>query len=199
VSFILSLMALLLLVVLLVLNRESRREAEPVAARRSLLALLVGVPVLLVVAWVPLPGGHFWGWSLISAAGFFGLWLFWPGRLPTGLEWETPVTRHDERQTMFSRAELVPGSARFAEYYRENPGHRPLDDHWRKLPGLLNPEAGKFERLSFSAAAASFRTVEFWPNSLRGSPLPRRSRFLRRLLPGSSRVGRESWGRWPSG
>ena len=70
-----------------------------------------------------------------------------------------PTTRFDERDVMFSRARLVPGSARFEAYYRKRPEHLQPDENFRAHAGLLRKGSTLYEPLSFAAADASFRTV----------------------------------------
>ncbi len=44
--------------------------------------------------------------------------------------------RFDERDNVFSRENLVPGSQQFERYYREHPDLLEIDDYIRNLPGL---------------------------------------------------------------
>jgi reductive dehalogenase len=65
----------------------------------------------------------------------------------------------DERITMFSRAELEPGSPRFKQYYRDHPEHIESDGKFRAQPGLLEPGSLFYDPLIFSSASATFNTV----------------------------------------
>ncbi len=67
--------------------------------------------------------------------------------------------RIDERDIMFSRMLLDPGSERFDDYYREHPESRAADDKFRALPGLLRPGASAHDPVHFAAARATFETV----------------------------------------
>ncbi len=71
-----------------------------------------------------------------------------------------PVPGVDERDIMFSRATLVPGSERFEAYYRSRPQNREPDDGFRKEPGLLSPGSAQFHREGYAAADAAFWTIE---------------------------------------
>ena len=71
-----------------------------------------------------------------------------------------PNFRFDERDIMFSRRLLKPGSKRFEDYYRAHPREKELDDVWRKKPGLLSPKARFYDPVWFNAADSSFETVE---------------------------------------
>ena len=66
----------------------------------------------------------------------------------------------DERDIMFSRAALVPGTKRYEEYYRERPEYRQRDEIFRKEAGLLQPGSAHYHPLGFAAADAAFWTVE---------------------------------------
>ena len=71
-----------------------------------------------------------------------------------------PIHRVDERDIMFARARLVPGSQEFDAYYAMRPEHRDCDDQTRALPGLLSPEAPLAEPVAFGSAKASFSITE---------------------------------------
>jgi len=71
-----------------------------------------------------------------------------------------PSHRFDERDIMFSRRRLKPGTARFEDYYRAHPEKKVLDDEWRRKPGLLNPKSRFYDPVWFSASESSFDTVE---------------------------------------
>src|SRR5210317_372419 len=163
-------MALVILAFFVALALVSRRENETVATRRSLLFGLATTTVMLLVAWVPWAGFFWLGCLILFALGTGGILLMLPSRTPAGYSPGQPALRTDERSIMFSRAELEPGTPRFEQYYTEHPEHRVSDDHFRKLPGLMSPQAGKYEQLSFDAAAASFATVDKLSEMIAGTP-----------------------------
>jgi ferredoxin len=66
----------------------------------------------------------------------------------------------DERDTMFSRDQLEPGSKKFKEYYQRHPEHKEKDDAFRKLPGLLSEDSMFYEPDLFAAADANFKIIE---------------------------------------
>ena len=70
-----------------------------------------------------------------------------------------PNKRIDERDVMFSRAELKEGSKHFEQYYSRRPENRRLDDEFRKRPGLLSPNASLAHPFAFASADASFDTI----------------------------------------
>lgn len=71
-----------------------------------------------------------------------------------------PVQRIDERDTMFSRNKLIPGSQRFHKYYSKHPDKLKMDNQFRELPGLLKEGTLFYNPYMFSSAAAGFFVVE---------------------------------------
>jgi hypothetical protein len=108
-----------------------------------LTALLLGIAVVGYVVWF-LP---------------FGTSLAGGGR---------PSRRVDERDIMFARARLEPGSETFDAYYEMRPENRASDDRFRSLPGLLSPEAPLAEEVAFASAGASFAMTEAWRQDVDG-------------------------------
>jgi ferredoxin len=153
-------LGVMLLVFLVYAAVQSAAENEPRAAVRFLL-LAVVVPLLYFVAGgIALQSSDAVAVSLLALTAAMGLVY----AIPTGTTAlpgeETPTTRIDERDTMFSRQHLEPGSARFEDYYRDNPDKREPDDSFRAEPGLLQLGARNYNPYAFSAADASFATVE---------------------------------------
>jgi ferredoxin len=66
----------------------------------------------------------------------------------------------DERDIMFARGRLRPGTPEYESYYRMRPEHRAGDDHTRSLPGLLSDEAELAEPVAFATARACFDFTE---------------------------------------
>lgn len=138
----------------------SIREGEPRAFRRALVAalllpvpyVLVGILGLAIDSEVP---------SLIMLAGSFLAILLL--LLPIGNRFQevndTPTTRFDERDIMFSRRNLRHGTQRFDEYYSDKPKIRELDEKFRRRPGLMEEGALYHHPISAAAANASFDTV----------------------------------------
>jgi reductive dehalogenase len=105
-------------------------------------------------------GGAVVAGVLLSALLLLGAALLAPLPGRRSVELGTPVPGVDERDIMFSRAELVPGTLRFEEYYRRCPERREVDDGFRREPGLLDEGASLFHPLGFPAADSAFWTIE---------------------------------------
>jgi len=97
--------------------------------------------------------------------------------LPIGrVEWGNDVPQHrfDERDIMFARARLAPGSPEYESYYAMRPENRAGDERTRALPGLYSPEALLANPLAFAAAEASFALIEEVRGKVDGSVAPQR-------------------------
>lgn len=63
----------------------------------------------------------------------------------------------DERDTMFSRMSLFPGSRNYVDYYSRNPGKKDTDDHLRSLPRLGANESPTFDHMGSPVTDSLFR------------------------------------------
>jgi len=79
-----------------------------------------------------------------------------------------PITQIDERDTMFSRNELVPKTDAFDNYYTRKPENREPDDNFRTKAGLLKPGSSQYRPIQFAAADASFETISALRNNVTG-------------------------------
>ena len=152
----------------------SWREAEPRATGIfALLAIVVPVP-FLVVGLATFDGRTPAAVALLSVTAVVAVVLVIPtGRAPV-IGHDTPTTRIDERDVMFSRAALAPGSDRFEDYYAANPDKKAADDEFRAQPGLLAPDTTMYHPYGFAAADATFWSVEHLRTIVDGDVAPRR-------------------------
>jgi len=79
-----------------------------------------------------------------------------------------PLHQIDERDTMFSRNELIPGTETFEKYYNRKPAFKEIDDHFRAKAGLLKPGSSQYKPIQFASADASFETIEALRNHVNG-------------------------------
>ena len=148
---------------------QSHREHESRATGVFvLLAILVPLPYLLV-GLLEFENATALATALLVFSATAALILGVPIRPRTKLEEDTPTTRIDERDIMFSRALLEIGTERFEQYYRENPDKREPDDRFRAEPGLLKKGSRNYSPYTFSAADASFTTVKQLQHLVDGS------------------------------
>ena len=135
-------------------------EREKRAALVSFLSgILFSIPFLLPC----LHGVTYPTWLsvfLVSFAGCSLALLLIPLRGRIRYSFQRPVQRIDERDTMFSRRELEPGSKRFDDYYRRRPQHQAPDEKFRSKPGWLQPGSRYFDPVLFAATMSIFKELE---------------------------------------
>ncbi len=136
--------------------------------RSSLFIVLLVVLVMFVLS--GMNGVEYVTVPLFAISAIVLTYLFIPQFLFSKSKEEIPKERIDERNTMFSRNELQPGTDRFESYYREFPGHREKDDVFRKQAGLLSKKSAFYHPLTFAMADAGFYTVEAFHPLVSGVP-----------------------------
>ncbi len=145
---------------------QSMLEREKRAAVFFMISTIISSIMFLIVPFFLESGIEIiFGISCVMIAGGFILLLPVKGR--GGVE-SMPSSKIDERDVMFSRMELEPGSERFSQYYKNNPIKLEKDDKFRQKPGLLSSEALKFNKLAFASADASFQTVNLFKANVDG-------------------------------
>jgi reductive dehalogenase len=137
------------------LTEEERRAAS----RAIVTAVLLPIPYLLV-GLLPTPRTTALGVVFLAAAASVAVTVLLPLRTRKLTDEGTPISRIDERDTMFSRNALEPGSERFRDYYSRNPDKKEPDDRFREKPGLLKDGTTWYDPYLFPAAEASFATVK---------------------------------------
>ena len=138
----------------------SKLEREPTAFCRFLLAALILPAPFLLLGLLPFPGQAILGWILLGLFWGTATALLLPIRLTPASPDGVPADRFDERDTIFSRADLEPGSPRFKKYYEGRPENLQADDRFREQPGLLSPRSREADRFAFAAVEAGFMTEE---------------------------------------
>jgi reductive dehalogenase len=149
----------------------SLRERERRAARVAAFLALAGSLPFFVAAGLPVsvrPGVL----AVVAAAGLAAvvLWL-----LPIGSSLRVngrPDRRVDERDIMFARARLRPGSPEYGTYYAMRPENKEGDDRTRSLPGLLSLDAAKADPIVFASAEASFAVCDALREEVDGEVAP---------------------------
>jgi reductive dehalogenase len=134
----------------------SLHERERRAALVSFLAALVtSVPLVLAALLLPevIQLAILIGLGLLAAVGLV-LWFLPVGR--PACDNGRPSLRHDERDIMFARGRLRPGTPEYDTYYAMRPENQAGDDRTRSLPGLLSPDAERAEPVSFALARTCF-------------------------------------------
>lgn len=131
--------------------RENERRAAGVSFAFALFGLLI-----VFLAFLSPGSGRLVLLFVIAAyvATAIVLFLLPIGRIKQG--GDVPGNRFDERDIMFARVRLVPGSDRYEAYYARHPERKAIDDRIRALPGVQSPETEKAHPLHFASTEASF-------------------------------------------
>jgi len=108
--------------------------------------------------------------SVVLATVLAAVLLLIPTGRPRAFYDDTPVARIDERDIMFSRRMLQPGTDRYVDYYESHPEYLPLDDAFRERPGLLSKGSRAYDPITFSAADASFEAIKQFHPIVDGDP-----------------------------
>ena len=142
-------------------------ENETKALSRALILGLVFSFSFVLLSLINLQIGEIIRWSAIALISIFTIALTLP-IYPDKLKFknEKPKEQIDERNVMFSRSELIPGTDNFNKYYQMFPEHKKADDNFRTLPGLLSEKASKYEPFTFTASIANFQTVEHFKHNV---------------------------------
>ncbi len=144
-------------------------EKERRAARVSFSGAVLGTIFFILAA--SLPNATRVALLLILATLFLGFLIlfFLPiGKIKVGND--TPAKRFDEREIIFARANLKPGTLEYESYYALHPEDKMMDDAARAKPGLLSPQSKFFDPILFTAPQASFSLTSALRDSVDGAP-----------------------------
>jgi ferredoxin len=67
------------------------------------------------------------------------------------------MRQFDERDTMFARMNMTPGSPEYDDYYRKHPGLKPVDDALRALPELGSEGSATYHPIHSPLVGSSFQ------------------------------------------
>jgi ferredoxin len=148
-------------------------EKEWRAASMAFVAAVVAVVVLALLAWLPSPArwvasGLVAGLVVVTVI----LFLLPIGRVERAVE--VPTGRIDERDIMFARARLEPGSPNYEAYYALRLGNKESDDKTRSLPGLFALDATEANAPVFAATETVFGLIDTLQGAVDGPVAPRR-------------------------
>jgi ferredoxin len=153
----------------LVSLREDERRAACVAFAA---AAMLSVPFFLSIL-LPGPSRRIaLAVVAIAIVTIVILFLLPMGRVVRGND--VPQKRFDERDIMFARARLEPGSPNYRAYYALRPEHKAFDDKTRSFPGLLSPDASEANPLIFASTEATFHLTEVLHETVEGLLAPER-------------------------
>ncbi|MFC2107068.1 4Fe-4S dicluster domain-containing protein [Bacteroidota bacterium] len=144
---------MILLSVSIMFFQEKEKKAGSRAIILSLIFLIAGYCIFIFkFEYIVLILAIFWGALILS--------FFLPLKINKNITDTEPKNRIDERDIMFSRNELVPGTDRFNEYYSSHPENKILDDLFRKEPGLLSKDAKYYNPIAFKRSLKYYDQIE---------------------------------------
>jgi len=136
----------------------SYREGELRAASVALIVALAGALFMLAAALLPVSvQSALAAVSAILLVVGMILFLLPIGRVDRGND--VPQARVDERDIMFARGRLEPGTSNYEAYYAMRPENKVGDDKTRALPGLMSLDASEANPLVFAATEAAFDLI----------------------------------------
>lgn len=137
----------------------SLAEGERRAARGAFGLAVASSVALFAASLLPVAARATVAGGLVAAAvAVVGLSLLPIGRVEVGND--APRRRFDEREIMFARMRLQPGSPEHESYYAMHPDHKASDDVSRSKPGLLSPRSRLANPFQFASAHGSFGLTE---------------------------------------
>jgi hypothetical protein len=133
----------------------SIREREPRATSISIIFALFGGGFFLLATQFSSPLKSIILLMLGIGTVVFLILFFLPiGKVEAGKD--TPSIRFDERDIMFARKRLKPGSSEYQAYYEMRPENKRPDDQTRAKPGLLSLNSKLANPYHFASAVGSF-------------------------------------------
>ena len=157
---------------------EGERRAAGVALEMS---IALAIPFFLATLLPPPLQWALVGLIVVAGVSFFLLPI---GRVER--DREEPRARIDERDIMFARARLEPGTPNYEAYYALRPEKKASDDKTRSLPGILSAETSEAEPLVFGATEATFAYIERLRDAVDGPVAPEQAAF--QIGPGTDHV-----------
>lgn len=174
---ILIITGLMIFLLFLFVSIVSFGESEFRAGQCSLWAAFILPVPYFILSLANFPGKEIYGYILFGLTLLAGIVLVFPVGKRRITEDDTPKGRIDERDIMFSRNRLVPGSKRYNEYYKNNPDLKPIDDGWRRKPGLGAPGSTYYDPLQAASAEAGFVTVAQFHRHVEAEPAAEQQSF----------------------
>ncbi len=146
----------------------SLKEIEFRAFRVSVLSSVIWLIPFLLIYLYDFPFKETVSICLLAAVYLFIILILLPVNPKVNEPFPAPKQKHDERDVMFSRNELKPGTTLFNQYYGQNPDKKIWDDKFREKPGLLSHDSALYHPYTFAAADATFDTIEFLKPAVNG-------------------------------
>ena len=158
-----SLFIIMFIGLALMFSHENEKQAVRKSNILAFISLIIGSAIYLLNLEIVF-------YSLFVLGIISILALIFPYSANPEFTGDIPETRVDERDIMFSRKELIPGSEKYTKYYQRRPELEPLDNAFRSEPGLLRPRSIHYHKKAFKAAADYFTEVDKLHEYVTGNP-----------------------------
>jgi reductive dehalogenase len=135
-------------------------ENESRARNRSLIIAFSLSAIFVTAAFLDSSPYFIISWALLSLVILSGILFTAPIDKKHKTTPDSPSTRYDERDLVFSRMNLEKGDGKYESYYQNNPKSKTLDDHWRELPPLLSPQTAFFHSFYSTRGREIFDEVD---------------------------------------
>jgi ferredoxin len=150
-----------------VLAREGERRAATMLALYGAMFTVAWAVVVLLLRAYPIAQSAF-----IAVAAAFVIFLFIPTRSTrSALNTPGPLERFDERDVVFSRMDLEPGTQNYDDYYSGRPELKRLDDELRSRARLTSKHARSYSPLYTPIISSLFDRVREIAHSISSEPL----------------------------
>lgn len=135
-------------------------EKETYAAKRFLcIAFIVALPYLLTF-YLEFNYKDIIALIIILLPIITTIFFILPIKGTKKLKVDSPNSKYDERDIVFSRRRLKEGTEKFNEYYERRPENLEKDLNFKTKPGLLSEDSTNYNPLVYASAEATFFTVE---------------------------------------
>lgn len=135
-------------------------EKEQRAANYFLISgLIISIP-MLIIGWSNFEFKEMLEVIILAIIVITVLLFLIPIRFRNRFAFSIPIEKIDERDTMFSRNELIKETKNYNDYYIDKPGKQKVDDNIKNNPGLLNSKAVNHHPAMFMSSNASFFTID---------------------------------------
>ena len=144
-------------------------EGEKRAAAITAILMLISTGFLILAGFLPASSQTLILFLVMGVVVLGVILFFLPIHSVRRLR-DTSSSRFDERDIMFARARLRPGSANYKSYYALRPENESIDNQFRSQPGLLSPGARYADPVLFALPKASFDLAEAMHVMVGGEP-----------------------------
>lgn len=156
-----------------------QKEGEKMAAQKavflSITVLIAGILIFTIHSEIAL-------YISLSIPFAFAILFLYPFRNDPDFTDVLPKEKHDERDIMFSRKELVPDSKKYTSYYKKYPEREILDNAFRRESGLLSPKSAYYNEKAFRIADEYFSEISNIHQYIKGTVNPEKTKLDVKVL-----------------